>query len=235
MLNQPRRLTYRSRPGRPLRTRTKSSIRALRRPRALTLTGLRFGVRELIDRGDFLIDYGPNNSLKSLKRVDVHISVNNNRKRIISRNRPDSDVNVNVHSCEFSGRRDRVAKENAPEKASNDAAISKVHVCRRVKLHSMATYSWAPEAFWDASRNQYAIIYSANNGTRDVIMSTRSKWSGVCGSHLAPTKLPVATAGGRVCARNGRVEVDCGSIVGARSANWPVRDHDGGCFRRRSK
>ena len=42
---------------------------------------------------------------------------------------------------------------------------------RRVKLHSMATHSWAPEAFWDASRNQYAIIYSANNGTRDVIMA----------------------------------------------------------------
>ena len=41
---------------------------------------------------------------------------------------------------------------------------------RRVKLHSLATHSWAPEAFWDASRGQYAIIYSANNGTRDVIM-----------------------------------------------------------------
>jgi hypothetical protein len=41
---------------------------------------------------------------------------------------------------------------------------------RRVKLHSLPTHSWAPEAFWDASRNQYAIIYSANNGTRDVIM-----------------------------------------------------------------
>jgi len=41
---------------------------------------------------------------------------------------------------------------------------------RRVKLHSLPTHSWAPEAFWDPSRNQYAIIYSANNGTRDVIM-----------------------------------------------------------------
>ncbi|MFG2825355.1 AbfB domain-containing protein [Kitasatospora sp. NPDC048365] len=41
---------------------------------------------------------------------------------------------------------------------------------RRVKLHSMATHSWAPEAFWDASRGQYAIIYSADNGTRNVIM-----------------------------------------------------------------
>lgn len=40
----------------------------------------------------------------------------------------------------------------------------------RVKLHSMATHSWAPEAFWDPARNQYGIIYSAFNGTRDVIM-----------------------------------------------------------------
>ena len=41
---------------------------------------------------------------------------------------------------------------------------------RRVKLHSMATHSWAPEAFWVPSRNQYAVIYSANTGTRDVLM-----------------------------------------------------------------
>ena len=41
---------------------------------------------------------------------------------------------------------------------------------RRVKLHSLPTHSWAPEAFWDPGRGQYAIIYSANNGTRDVIM-----------------------------------------------------------------
>ena len=41
---------------------------------------------------------------------------------------------------------------------------------RRVKMHSMTTHTWAPEAFWDASRGQYGIIYSANNGTRNVIM-----------------------------------------------------------------
>ncbi|MEV7094591.1 glycoside hydrolase family 43 protein [Amycolatopsis sp. NPDC051045] len=41
---------------------------------------------------------------------------------------------------------------------------------RRIKLHSMATHSWAPEAFWDPSRNQYAIIYSAAYGGHDVIM-----------------------------------------------------------------
>ncbi|MEU4834204.1 glycoside hydrolase family 43 protein [Streptosporangium sp. NPDC023615] len=41
---------------------------------------------------------------------------------------------------------------------------------RRVRLHTMATHSWAPEAFWVPSRNAYAVIYSANNGTRDVLM-----------------------------------------------------------------
>jgi hypothetical protein len=38
---------------------------------------------------------------------------------------------------------------------------------RRLKLHSMPTHTWAPEAFWDASRGQYGIIYSANSGGRD--------------------------------------------------------------------
>ncbi|MFG3343422.1 glycoside hydrolase family 43 protein [Glycomyces sp. NPDC048151] len=41
---------------------------------------------------------------------------------------------------------------------------------RRVKLHDMATHSWAPTAFWDPTRGRYAVVYSANNGTRDVFM-----------------------------------------------------------------
>jgi non-reducing end alpha-L-arabinofuranosidase len=41
---------------------------------------------------------------------------------------------------------------------------------RRVKVHSMATHSWAPTAFWDASRGRYGVVYSAYNGTRDVLM-----------------------------------------------------------------
>ncbi|GAA3834629.1 hypothetical protein GCM10022226_65120 [Sphaerisporangium flaviroseum] len=40
----------------------------------------------------------------------------------------------------------------------------------RLRLHSLNTHSWAPEAFWDASRGQYAIIYSAVSGGHDVIM-----------------------------------------------------------------
>ncbi|TQM77915.1 hypothetical protein FHX81_0162 [Saccharothrix saharensis] len=38
---------------------------------------------------------------------------------------------------------------------------------RRLKMHSMPTHTWAPEAFWDASRGQYGILYSANSGGRD--------------------------------------------------------------------
>ncbi len=38
---------------------------------------------------------------------------------------------------------------------------------RRLRMHTMNTHTWAPEAFWDATRGQYGIIYSANNGGRD--------------------------------------------------------------------
>ncbi|WP_217238159.1 glycoside hydrolase family 43 protein [Streptomyces sp. AC555_RSS877] len=42
---------------------------------------------------------------------------------------------------------------------------------RRVKLHDMVTHSWAPEAFWDAGRGQYGIIYSSvNSSGHNVIM-----------------------------------------------------------------
>jgi hypothetical protein len=38
---------------------------------------------------------------------------------------------------------------------------------RRLRMHTMNTHTWAPEAFWDAARGQYGIIYSANSGGRD--------------------------------------------------------------------
>ncbi|MER5600887.1 glycoside hydrolase family 43 protein [Streptomyces sp. NPDC002265] len=41
----------------------------------------------------------------------------------------------------------------------------------RLKLHDMNTHSWAPEAYWDAGRGRYGIIYSAVNGSgHNVIM-----------------------------------------------------------------
>ncbi len=39
---------------------------------------------------------------------------------------------------------------------------------RRLKMHDMGGHTWAPEAFWDASRGEYGIIYSANGGGSDV-------------------------------------------------------------------
>ncbi|MGN9815392.1 glycoside hydrolase family 43 protein [Streptomyces sp. SD11] len=42
---------------------------------------------------------------------------------------------------------------------------------RRLKLHDMTTHSWAPEAFWDAGRGQYAVIYSSvDSSGHNVIM-----------------------------------------------------------------
>jgi non-reducing end alpha-L-arabinofuranosidase len=41
---------------------------------------------------------------------------------------------------------------------------------RRVRMHTMATHTWAPESFWDAGRGRYGVIYSAHNGVRDVFM-----------------------------------------------------------------
>jgi hypothetical protein len=42
---------------------------------------------------------------------------------------------------------------------------------RRLRVHTMTnTHAWAPEAYWDPGRGQYGILFSAHNGTRDVIM-----------------------------------------------------------------
>ncbi|HEX4816218.1 MAG TPA: glycoside hydrolase family 43 protein [Nonomuraea sp.] len=41
---------------------------------------------------------------------------------------------------------------------------------RRIRMHTLNTHTWAPTAFWDASRGQYGIVYSANNGSTDVFM-----------------------------------------------------------------
>ena len=39
---------------------------------------------------------------------------------------------------------------------------------RRIQMHTLATHTWAPTAFWDAARGQYGIVYSAVNGGRDL-------------------------------------------------------------------
>lgn len=41
---------------------------------------------------------------------------------------------------------------------------------RLLKVHSLATHAWAPEAFWDASRGQYGVVYSAVVGGHNVLL-----------------------------------------------------------------
>jgi Alpha-L-arabinofuranosidase B (ABFB) domain len=41
---------------------------------------------------------------------------------------------------------------------------------RLLKVHSLATHAWAPEAYWDAARGQYAVVYSAVTGGHNVLM-----------------------------------------------------------------
>lgn len=41
---------------------------------------------------------------------------------------------------------------------------------RLLKVHSLATHAWAPEAYWDASRGRYAVVYSAVSGGRNILM-----------------------------------------------------------------
>ncbi|MBB2940898.1 hypothetical protein FB565_000602 [Actinoplanes lutulentus] len=41
---------------------------------------------------------------------------------------------------------------------------------RLLKVHSLATHAWAPEAVWDPARSQYAVVYSSVVGGRNVLM-----------------------------------------------------------------
>ena len=41
---------------------------------------------------------------------------------------------------------------------------------RLLKVHSLATHAWAPEAIWDAARGRYAVVYSAVVNGHNVLM-----------------------------------------------------------------
>jgi hypothetical protein len=40
---------------------------------------------------------------------------------------------------------------------------------RRLRVHGMASHTWAPEAFYDASRKAYGIVYTAVHGDRESV------------------------------------------------------------------
>jgi hypothetical protein len=87
---------------------------------------------------------------------------------------------------------------------------------RLLKVHSLATHSWAPEAYWDASRNQYGIIYSSNVGGRDVILVSYT------------TDFKTATAG-QVFFDNGTNVID-GNLVSQGGVNYFYYRGEGGLF-----
>lgn len=41
---------------------------------------------------------------------------------------------------------------------------------RRMKVHSLASHAWAPEAYWDASRGAYAVVYSTVPDGHNMLM-----------------------------------------------------------------
>ncbi|MDM4781233.1 MULTISPECIES: glycoside hydrolase family 43 protein [unclassified Micromonospora] len=55
---------------------------------------------------------------------------------------------------------------------------------RRLRMHGLATHTWAPTAFWVPSRNQYAIVYSANNGTDVFMVNYTSDFRTVSGNQV---------------------------------------------------
>ncbi|MGB3439815.1 MAG: glycoside hydrolase family 43 protein [Actinophytocola sp.] len=52
---------------------------------------------------------------------------------------------------------------------------------RRIRMHTLDTHTWAPTAFWDASRGQYGIVYSAYNGRDSLLVNYTTDFRTVTG------------------------------------------------------
>lgn len=94
---------------------------------------------------------------------------------------------------------------------------------RRVHLHNMPTHSWAPTAFWDPARGQYGVVYSAYNGTRDVLMVNYTTDFTAMGSPQVYFDPGVNVLDGDVLTDNGNFylaykNLDDGNLYVARSA-----------------
>lgn len=87
---------------------------------------------------------------------------------------------------------------------------------RRLKVNSLSTHSWAPEAFWDASRSQYGVIYSSVVGGHNVIMVSYT------------TDFKTATEG-QVFFDNGTDVID-GNLVSQGGVNYFYYRGTGGLF-----
>ncbi|GIM91622.1 glycoside hydrolase family 43 protein [Paractinoplanes toevensis] len=91
---------------------------------------------------------------------------------------------------------------------------------RRLKVNSLSTHSWAPEAFWDASRGRYGVIYSSVVGGHNVIMVSYT------------TDFRTATEG-TVFFDNGTDVID-GNLVSQGGVNYFYYRGTGGLFGARS-
>ncbi|MFY1632971.1 AbfB domain-containing protein [Solwaraspora sp. WMMB335] len=106
---------------------------------------------------------------------------------------------------------------------------------RRVRMHSMPTHTWAPEAFWDAGRGQYGILYSARSGNRDsFFVNYTSDFRSVSAPQLYfDPGFNVLDA--TMHSRNGvhylyYKNMDDGRLYGARSASLAPRSFDNGTY-----
>ena len=106
---------------------------------------------------------------------------------------------------------------------------------RRIKLHSLPTHSWAPEVFWDAGRRQYGIVYSANDGNRNVLMVNYTTDFRSVGTHQVFFDPGFNVIDGNFAFHGGthylyfKRESDY-TLMGARSSSLAPRSFDRGVF-----
>ncbi|GAB7189529.1 hypothetical protein NUM3379_02350 [Kineococcus sp. NUM-3379] len=106
---------------------------------------------------------------------------------------------------------------------------------RRIRLHSLPTHSWAPEVIWDAGRRQYGIVYSANDGTRNVLMVNYTSDFRSVGVHQVYFDPGFNVIDGSFATHNGvqylyfKRESDF-TLMGARSSSLAPRSFDRGVF-----
>ncbi|NJP99675.1 glycoside hydrolase family 43 protein [Streptomyces zingiberis] len=106
---------------------------------------------------------------------------------------------------------------------------------RRLKLHDKQAHTWAPEAFWDASRGQYGIVFSGNidgyqafwvNYTSDFVNVSAPQLFFHPGYDVLDATLHISAAGNYLYYKN----LTNGRLYGARSATLQPRSFDNGTY-----
>lgn len=55
---------------------------------------------------------------------------------------------------------------------------------RRIRMHTLNAYTWAPTAFWDSTRGQYGIVYPCNSGGDVLMVNYTSDFVNVSGQQV---------------------------------------------------